>query len=634
MKLLDFLLLIDLALILIFTPLAFGAVSNWSQLIFFLLISAGGFIWVLKIILSSRINFIFTPFHIPLLVFFLFFLLHSLFSPLPYFSRREFYLGLSYLVFFLLMINNLNTRKKILFFLVLLIILGVFFSSYALLANYKIPGSVYGLGPRQYDHRSQFILPGLGLGVISRVKPEGYGKRLDAPFICPNHLAGYLEMILPLVLALFFISSRSFKKNFLFAAIALLILAAFLLTLSRGGWLSLLGGLVFFILWAAHKKVISGKFFFLLGIILISGVIGVGIGVKPIRERIIRETLRPRISSQMRVVVWGDTLRMIKARPAFGWGLSTYKWIYPRFRSPRLRAEINYAHNDYLHILAETGVIGLGLFLWLAGAVLVSALTAANQLKPGRSRTIVMGATVSIVIILIHSFFDFNLHIPANALLLCGIISIAIAAGREGQADVIREWKLEFKLKGRPGLKVFSLVCLILAASLVFRSIARELDVDRLSREGEALRKSLNWREAGGIFNKVVIFEPRNPFLWAKLGEVLSSQARWSRREGDKPAREAILAYGKALTINPYWAEIRAKLGRTLQLRGEMKKARKEFQAALTLDPNNSFYHDLLGMYYREVGDLENARREFRKALKITPQDSLARRQLNLVRIK
>jgi tetratricopeptide (TPR) repeat protein len=619
LKLLDFLLLTDLALILIFTPLSFGAVSNWSQLILFLLITAGGFIWAVKLILSGRIYFVATPLHLPFLIVLLFLFLHALFSPLPYFARREFLLGLSCFIFFLLLTGNLNTRKRLLSFLVLLVVLGILFSGYALLARFKTPGKIYGLGPRQYDHRSQFIAPDLGLGIISRVKPEGYGKRLDAPFICPDHLAGYLEMILPLILALLVISRRSLVKKVLLSTGVLLTLMAFLFTLSRGGWLGLLGGAVFFLIRAASKKIISAKFSFLLGIILLAGIVGIGIGVKPIRERIIRETLHPRISSQIRVVVWGDTLRMVKARPLLGWGLGTFRWIYPRFRSPWLRAEINYAHNDYLHLLAETGVIGLGLFLWLAGAILAVALKTTNRLKEGHSRALVMGASVSIVVILIHSFLDFNLHIPANALLFTAVVSLTVAAGHPERRII--------HIRGR----ALILIILIPAATLIGRLIYKGLQADSFFRKGEQEQAELKWRSARADFSRAAREDPGNPYPWARRGEIWAARGRWARADAGGYFLQAVSHYQKALKLNPCWAEIRAKLGRTLQLRGEMKKARKEFQAALTLDPNNSFYHDLLGMYYRDGGDIKRARSEFIKALKLSPSDSLARRQLKLL---
>ena len=169
------------------------------------------------------------------------------------------------------------------------------------------------------------------------------------------------------------------------------------------------------------------------------------------------------------------------------------------------------------------------------------------------------------------------------------------------------------------------------AAALAGILIYRGMRADSFFREGEEKQAKLDWRSSLADFSRAARLEPDNPYPWGRAGEVWTARARWARRGSAGYFLRAVEAYRRALKLNPYWAEIRAKLGRARQLRGETQPARRDFQAALALDPNNSFYHDLLGMYYRETGDIQSARGEFRKALRISPPDSLARRQLKLL---
>jgi O-antigen ligase len=85
-----------------------------------------------------------------------------------------------------------------------------------------------------------------------------------------------------------------------------------------------------------------------------------------------------------------------------------------------------YAHNDYLHLTAELGLLLVPLLIFAIFAFYRKALTKLDN--PSRLlRGITLGAVSGITAILFHSLLDFNLHIPANALLFTFLAAIVVA---------------------------------------------------------------------------------------------------------------------------------------------------------------------------------------------------------------
>jgi O-antigen ligase len=116
---------------------------------------------------------------------------------------------------------------------------------------------------------------------------------------------------------------------------------------------------------------------------------------------------------------------MVRDRPVLGWGLGTFLIAYPQYRSFSTDLVVNQAHNDYVQVLVETGILGFACVAWFI--VNLYRISLRNWRAHSRVATVsVLGALVGCTGILIHSLSDFNLHIPANAAMffvLCGIAS-------------------------------------------------------------------------------------------------------------------------------------------------------------------------------------------------------------------
>ena len=126
----------------------------------------------------------------------------------------------------------------------------------------------------------------------------------------------------------------------------------------------------------------------------------------------------------MRLAFFKDGLQMFGRKPILGWGLGTFTTVYPHYRSFYTNLFVNAAHNDYLQVLVETGLIGFAAVVWLIVAVYRTGLHNADGWNHSWARAFGLSALVGCTGLLIHSAFDFNLQIPANACIfyfLCAV---------------------------------------------------------------------------------------------------------------------------------------------------------------------------------------------------------------------
>jgi O-antigen ligase len=121
------------------------------------------------------------------------------------------------------------------------------------------------------------------------------------------------------------------------------------------------------------------------------------------------------LSGGLRLSVTRDCFRMLRERPVLGWGLGTFPTAYPPFQSFFSNIFVNEAHNDYAQLLVEMGILGFLTMVWFLVLVFRGAWRKLRSGKLGVNGAAALAGALGCVGILVHSFFDFNLQIPANA---------------------------------------------------------------------------------------------------------------------------------------------------------------------------------------------------------------------------
>lgn len=326
----------------------------------------------------------------------------------------------SYAIFAFLVYRHVGTRKRAEIFTLVLLASAVFQSFYGLVELFGGTQKIFGF-QRTYD-----------LG------------RATGTYINHDHFSGFLEMLFPLALGFLLAKADFFKlkkglslreklvwfgqerpqKTLLLGLLAVIIGLGIVFSHSRTGLI------IFFITLflissalAITKRERSGiKIAREIAIAVIFAAVIIGIG--PLIEDLGSRNLM----KDARWMYFGNTLKYVHDFPVLGTGLGTFAEIYPMYETKYNPGLVDHAENDYLEVLAESGIIGGGaLILFAFGGVGWISSKWIKRRDPF-VRGIVLGALAGVVALLIHSFFDFNLRIPANAAYFVALFAFAARA--------------------------------------------------------------------------------------------------------------------------------------------------------------------------------------------------------------
>ena len=215
------------------------------------------------------------------------------------------------------------------------------------------------------------------------------------------------------------------SKNGILIFGAIIMILALVFSQSRMGIISLLSSMGFmgFMLLISSKRRRKRIVIFILILALISIFFLKWIGLNPVLERF---TLIPQEleSESGRPIVWKDTINLIKDFPISGTGLGTYIHIFPRYKTISARILYDHAHNDYLEFFSEVGIVGVFIMLAGFGLFIIRIFRRWKERRDPYVKGLTLGGLTGVIAILIHSITDFNLHIPANALLLAIILGL------------------------------------------------------------------------------------------------------------------------------------------------------------------------------------------------------------------
>ena len=261
------------------------------------------------------------------------------------------------------------------------------------------------------------------------------------PFINRHHFAGYMELTIALPLGLLLAGAIDKQKWLLYLFIAGLMGIALVMTASRGGIISVVAEIVFLVIvtaiWRKHgerRRVgsrmkgiatrvgLAGALIFglFLGVMLLGGEFSL--------NRFI-DSVNTDDPTTGRAHFWSVTLEMIKANPILGTGLGAYGVIYTRYDTRNGLYRLEQAHNDYLQVFSDAGVVGAALALAFVVLLFYRGFVRARS-RDNFRRGVALAALGGCFGVLVHSFFDFTLHTTSNALLFLVLAALATLNGR------------------------------------------------------------------------------------------------------------------------------------------------------------------------------------------------------------
>jgi O-antigen ligase len=385
---------IGICALLVFAVLAHGGVEDWALSV---LETGAGLLflaWALQLYRKQEQQFVVSPLLPPLAAFsvvvFGQLVFHATAS--SYQTRVQLQLLLAFMLLLFLAAQAFRTLEDWRGFFWFVMVFGFLVAIFGILQHLTFNGKLYWIREMRYG--------GIPFG----------------PYVNRNHFAGFVELVLPVALVPLVMGKVRKEHWFLVALFAVMPLGALFLAASRGGIISFAAEMAVLVLLmilrrAGGKHVLAGGVVLLVAFLLVSWL-----GVQQILERF--SSLQSlEVSVGKRASMRADTWRIFLAHPLAGTGLGTLQMAFPPYESLYDGKIVNHTHNDYLEALAETGIAGGLCCAWFLGVLFVGSLRRLLLLNSSFAAVLHLSGLVGCCGLLVHSLVDFNLHIPANALL-------------------------------------------------------------------------------------------------------------------------------------------------------------------------------------------------------------------------
>jgi O-antigen ligase len=397
-------LLYGVTAVLLFSPLAFGAVEAWSIFVMEASAAVLFLIWIRSHLRSPYLQVRWSPVFAPMLAFGGLLSIQLMPGKSVYWhaTYSQALLFAAYGMISFLIVQTFTQRRQVRKIASTITLYGFVVALFAVLQNLTSPNRLYWL------------------------RTPRFGGWIFGPYVNHNHYAGLMEMLVPVPLVFAFSRfGHTHQRRLAIMAAAFMSITIFL-SGSRAGMVAFLAEIALFaaFIYRGRQKqqriMLAAFFLIFLGMVAWAGG-------HTLKQRV--ATLTPDahsdLPSDVRLQIDRDTLRMFRERPLLGWGQGTFAEVYPRFRSFYTDKFVNAAHNDFLQTLAETGLAGFSIMIWLLVRVLRPALRKSAAWHSDVNGAVALAAVLGITGILVHSLVDFNMQIPANAALFYAFCTVA-----------------------------------------------------------------------------------------------------------------------------------------------------------------------------------------------------------------
>jgi O-antigen ligase len=378
----------------VFAVLAYGGVEDWARAVLETGAALLFLAWAVKVYRRKQEQVVISPLLPPLLGLLAVVAVQLIFHTTAsrYHTTVELQLLLAYVLLVFLAAQAFQTIEDWRVFVWFVMLFGFLVAIFGILQHLTFNGKIYW------------------------VREMRYGGIPFGPYVNRNHFAGFVELVLPVSLLLLVMGKVRRNRWVLVAFCAVVPLGALLLSASRGGLISFAAEIGVVALWMIFRRA-AGKHLLAGGVVLLVAVLMVSwLGVRQILERFSSlQTLE--VSVGKRASMRHDTWHIFLDHPMLGTGLGTLQTVYPPYETLFDGKIVNHTHNDYLEALAETGIAGGVCCAWFLGTLIVEALRRVLQLKSSFQAILHFSGLLGCSGILVHSLADFNLHIPANALI-------------------------------------------------------------------------------------------------------------------------------------------------------------------------------------------------------------------------
>ena len=563
-----------------------------KEFLLFFLSFSGLAVWLVRGLSAGEILYRPHRLHLCLGAFLLWTGLSLFFAPSPYFAFHGLAVLLAVISVYWLLVNCLTRAEDY----------------YSLLFLISISAGIVAL---------------LGLfqaaGIFWERIPDHYGEPMvTGTFDHANHAAQFLALSLPLTAVL--LGTASTPRRLAAGISFLLQISLLVLSRSRAAWLAaflILPPALFFLLRPFRRR-------FLI-LLLAVGIIVFGLFLK-IPETASQRTLFTHLktlfstqysSNRIRLLVWQDTLGLIRSHPLRGVGAENFPVEFPRAQSDRLARELaqldqiaESPHNEYLRVLSESGLVGFVLF---AGAFcfLLLPLVRARKLRnlPEENSRLLLALLFALGALLLDACFDHPLTKTAPLLVLA-----LLGAGLARLAPAEPKPRVIFIRRPLFRRLLVLLVLLLYGAFLLLLGRGIASDYYRARSRAEA---RTSYAGAIATIEKSLKINSSSYLSHFLYGNYLSNLGN----AGQDPwlLSKSLSAYERALKLYPTFYPARLNQGQVLLKLGLPREAQKALEQVLAIQPYQPRANYLLSTILLGQGETAEARRRFRLAISLWP---------------
>ncbi len=433
----------------IFTTLAYGTVHQPVLALFYVVIAAMMVMWAIDGLKTRTIRFNPSLIQVPLLAAAVYGAIQTIpfgeiaetaglsgvprtISLDPFATQMSALHFFALFIFFAASLVFIDSATRIRKIVGVIAIFGFIYAFFAILQSVLSPGKIYGI----YEVR--FAVP--------------FGS-----FVNRHNFAAYMEMTMSIPLGLLFAGGIAKDKRLLYLTAIALMGVALLLSGSRGGFVAMLAEVILLVMLttgASSRKALVLKVGFA-GVLIAAIIVGsIFIGGESSLTRI-AETATSKDITTDRGHIWSVTMDVITHNMPFGVGFGALGVAYTPYDSYSGLERVEQAHNDYLQVVADAGVVGaiIGLlFLFWLFRLGLNASKTENTYRRG----VAIGALAGCFAILVHSIFDFVLHTTAISVLFIILMSLIVAAQNRYEDDIeLPDW-IKRRKYGSAGLASIS----------------------------------------------------------------------------------------------------------------------------------------------------------------------------------
>lgn len=548
---------------------------------------------MIKSIIDGKIVFVKTALNIPILLFVILIIIqyalgrltHSKLGTIyPYATKVYFFEMASYMLVFLITVNNIRSRRQINRLLGSIISVGAVLALYGIVQKLANAPKIYWF---RYVHEVLLFY---------------------SSYINCNYFAGYMNIVIFLTLGAFFAYLAYLDKKRAYAGFdlfegwiilfifSIVIMAVSILhTFSQGGLIVFLVTSAFF--YSVYSKKELSKKWISIAIWVFTTALTVTVLIWIAGEKtanIFYEACRlfKEINTYgARLPVWRGAFNLIKINPLFGIGAGTFQYIFPKYK-PNIPISFSHCHNDYLELLIETGLAGLAIFTYGMYIFFKRYMKLLTSRRNAYVKAIGYGCLASAFSVFLYSFIDSNMHIGANALLFSAILAVGLVTihnssnGKVGEEDLFK--RTVFMIGGRP--KKISVFTVTLIAFLYLAANITSIAVADIYA---ALGKEKRDME---YINKAVRMQPYSAEYRSLLADELLNRGG-GRPIDNKTSVEVAKNLEEAVRLNPNVSRYHLKLSLAYARLGDNKKSIEELRKARDLDPLSAFNHLFLAIH-------------------------------------